>query len=167
MPSAGMLKGPLLSASYAKRTRDPLPSSTTSRSVATDLLSAPCWNAIRPVFWGWLVVHVLVLHMHLPITKLLCTCALIAALDKTLAAGEPLRFPWGVSQSSFRLASPPGAAHVILPSGSHRPTLPVYSAPPKAPFAYGWFGSNPVPYSKPSWGRHFGYLQNFTQWTSR
>ncbi len=43
------------------------------------------------------------------------------------------------------------------------PKLPVRTLPPKVPYAYGWFGTDP----SANWTRHFGHQKAYTQWSRR
>ncbi|MCA9133718.1 MAG: hypothetical protein KDA45_11210 [Planctomycetales bacterium] len=80
------------------------------------------------------------------------------------AGAQEIVFPWGAAVSTPQRAANGPAPYQILPRQKpRRAAAPVQIAPPKVGYAYGWFGSQPGL----RWGRHFGYSQNFTQWTGR
>lgn len=86
--------------------------------------------------------------------KRLLAIAIIALANPLVQAGE-LAFPWHSS-------SPVPAGRVparVLPKP---PTTPIEVLPPsKQPYPYGWFGPNPTP----QWKRSFGSSKNYTQWS--
>ena len=104
--------------------------------------------ALRSALLRWVVAVFCVAHMA-PAT-----------------AQEP-SFPW--CPTAHRAAASPGMQpnpvyQTLAKSHQAAGQLePVAQLPAKKSYAYGWFGSNPTP----TWGRHFGYSRNFTQWTQR
>ncbi len=87
-------------------------------------------------------------------------------------SADALTFPWGAAQPTVPEAVQGASAigyQVLSTTVRHSasPTLPVQPIAPKAPYAYGWFGSNPHSHKNSQWGRHFGIQQSYTQWTRR
>ena len=103
--------------------------------------------------------------MASPSTVLLGLFSFIGA-SVTLATdvtAQEVRFPWGCKPASAMQHSPT-PYRTLSPSASPiSEALAVQPLPPKTGYAYGWFGSN----ASPTWSRHFGTSQNFTQWTRR
>lgn len=91
-------------------------------------------------------------------------CASLALSLPACHGGEPVEFPWGCPPPSVMARVP----YQVLarPTPEQDQAVPLQSLP-KASYAYGWFGSNPPSPHHGQWGRHFGFNQNFTQWTSR
>ena len=82
---------------------------------------------------------------------------------------EPVHFPWGSAQRGSTVATVPSAVHLTLTRPAHKRSglseqlTVMEQLPPKPAYAYGWFGSNPSSH----WGRHFGSINSYTQWTRR
>lgn len=89
-------------------------------------------------------------------------CMALSALSVALpltesSAGSP-HFPWH-SKHSAHAQTPFGNVPVEVLSV---PALsPVAALPSKQAYPYGWFGSNPVP----QWKRSFGVSKAYTQWS--
>jgi hypothetical protein len=93
-------------------------------------------------------------------------CVSIAAFSLTFLSAatnlaEEISFPWGCPSPTATPIAP--AYQVLPPPAHHAPQAPIQTLPAKPGYAYGWFGSTP----HPQWGRHFGFSQNFTQWSRR
>lgn len=87
-------------------------------------------------------------------------------------SAEPLAFPWGAARHAVpavvQESSAIGYGVLDTTLRHHSPSaLPVQPLPPKAGYAYGWFGSNPHSKKNSQWGRHFGIQQSYTQWSLR
>ncbi len=86
--------------------------------------------------------------------KRLAVIALFAWIPATTHAGE-IAFPWHGSTPAPIGRAP---ARVL----SKPPTTPIeVLAPTRQPYPYGWFGPNPTP----QWKRSFGSSKNYTQWS--
>lgn len=107
--------------------------------------------------------------MHSNIYKLLAACFLLVALPQIGMAAEPPVFPWGCPPATSLGASSSAIGYHVLPRAPHHApgALPVQTLPAKPHYAYGWFGSDPNSHKNAQWGRHFGFSQNYTQWTKR
>lgn len=107
--------------------------------------------------------------MHSNIYKLLAAGLLVVALPQMGAAAELLAFPWGCPPPANARSAGSAVGYNVLPrAGHHAPgQLPVQTLPPKPAYAYGWFGSDPNSHKNAQWGRHFGFSQNYTQWSKR
>ncbi len=92
--------------------------------------------------------------------KIVWAMAFCGGVGVRADAGQPISFPWG--ECSQKAPAVRTAPHQILPptAGDSAPQVTIQRLPPKAGYAYGWFGSN----SHPQLTRHFGTGQNFTQW---
>jgi hypothetical protein len=88
----------------------------------------------------------------------------IFALATSAAAGEPVAFPWGCKHNAATTVATSAPYQTLSKATKESPVqIPLQQLPPKIGYAYGWFGVNP----NPSWGRHFGHAQGYTQWSSR
>ncbi len=67
---------------------------------------------------------------------------------------------WGQHPSYLLLRTPAAPTH-------HRPTYGYYPGygfgVESRSYSYGWFGVRP----RRHWTRHFGYYQNYTEWSAR
>ncbi len=104
------------------------------------------------------------LNINFIIRSVLVGCGLLCGAS--VQAAEPLCFPWGTGTQVHTPTSPP-VPHRVLSGQSTPNAVAVEPLPPKSPYSYGWFGSDPNAWKNSHWGRHFGYSHSYTQWTVR
>jgi hypothetical protein len=86
--------------------------------------------------------------------RILAFVVLFATSTSVVQAGD-IAFPWHHS-------NPPPVGRVparVLPKPAITPIE--VTAPSKQPYPYGWFGPNPTP----QWKRSFGSSKAYTQWS--
>ncbi len=79
---------------------------------------------------------------------------MLASIGSVARAGD-ITFPWPHSNPA-----PVGRVPArVLPKPATSPVEVL--TPSKQPYPYGWFGPNPTP----QWKRSFGSAKNYTQWS--